>query len=164
MRSNTEHPIYTKISEGTVTVDDFNQLIQEAMPESVRDRVRRRVKRNETDPHQDIEGHQQLALPTFADRIEPKRKPAGDVQMHGRGKIAHKHSARTQKRTMPKRFAEAFEFISTNIGTPESEYRSKLQLVEDKIALTTLASRMMGVPNIDRDWLFNLRTSISSRV
>ena len=92
------HPIFRKIDEGTVTVNDFNQLIAEATPESVRDRLRRKVKRNETDSHIDDEGHQKLKLPTFASRVQPKRKRANNTQMHGQGKAAHRRSTRTQKR------------------------------------------------------------------
>ena len=47
--------IFDKIDEGTVTADDFNKLILEATPESVRDRVRRRpmAQRNTVKSHQD---------------------------------------------------------------------------------------------------------------
>lgn len=93
-----EHLIFQKIEEGTVTVDDFNKLISEATPEALRDRVRRRTTQNATDGHIDDEGHQKLDLPKFADRVQPKREKADNTQMHGRGKIAHKKSARTQKR------------------------------------------------------------------
>jgi len=148
------HIIYTKITEGKATADDFNQLIQEATPESVRDRVRRRTTVNDTDSHQDIEGHQQLNLPSFGDRVQPKRKPAGHSQMNGRGRIAHRHSARTQSKTVPERFVEAVEFIKQNIGKPEYN----IQLVEDKHALNLLATKMMAIPNINRDWLSDLIT------
>ncbi len=155
-----DHPIYRKIDEGTVTAGDFNRLIQEATPESVRDRVRRRTSRNETDSHQDIEGHQQLELPTFADRIQPKRERADNTQMHGRGKAGHRHSARTQHRTMPKRFTEALEFIQKHMGEEKEDYRKDLAIFEDKYALATLATKMMSLPNVDRDWLYELRSMI----
>jgi hypothetical protein len=149
-----DHTIYTKIAEGKATTEDFNQLIQEATPESVRDRVRRRMKTNATDSHQDGLGHQQLNLPNFNDRVQPKRKPSNRSQMHGRGRVAHRHSAKTQEKTMPKRFAEAVEFIREHIG--KSDYDNALQLIEDKRALNVVATKFMALPNIDRDWLSKL--------
>ena len=90
--------ILKKIDEGTVTCDDFNKLILESTPESIRDRIRRRTIKNTTDSHIDDKGHQQLSLPQFQKRVVPKRKPLHQ-QNHGRSKIAHAHSARTQKRS-----------------------------------------------------------------
>ena len=81
-----------KIDENTVTVDDFNALISESTPESVQERIRRRVQKNTTKSHIDHDGHQQLSLPTFAARVNPKREPANQ-QNHGRGKIGRKHSS-----------------------------------------------------------------------
>lgn len=104
------HPILNKIDEGTVTTDDFNKLISEATPEAVRDRVRRRVKRSETDKHIDDEGHQKLENPSFTKRVQPKREKPDRSQMHGQGKVAHRKSARTQKRTMKKSFDEGKKF------------------------------------------------------
>ena len=159
-RMAEDHPIYKKITEGTVTASDFNNLIQEATPESVRDRVRRRTSRNETDSHQDNEsGHQSLNLPTFADRVQPKRKPEGSSQMRGRGKVGHRHSARTQKK-MPERFTEALEFIQAHIGESSDKYSKDLQLVDDKYALATLTTKMLSAPNVDRDWLYELRSNL----
>jgi hypothetical protein len=157
------HVIYAKITEGKATADDFNQLIQEATPESVRDRVRRRTSVNPTDAHQDTEGHQQLNLPNFNDRIQPKRKPAGRSQMNGRGRIAHRHSSRTQEKTMPKRLVEAIEFIYKNIGKPKQEYHNDYQLVEDKLALSAVATKFMSIPNINRDWLSELVITTENR-
>ena len=81
--------------------------------------------------------------------------------MRGRGKTGHRHSARTQKRTMPQRFAEAAEFIKTHAGQSYEQYRKDLPLVEDKYALMALAAKMMSLPNVDREWLNKLRTAIS---
>ena len=161
--SNEDHQIYIKIEEGKVTAEDFNQLIQEATPESVRDRVRRRTSVNPTDTHQDMEGHQQLNLPNFNDRVQPKRKPADRSQMNGRGRIAHRHSARTQEKTMPKRLSEAIEFIYKNIGKPKHEYQNDFQLIEDKLALGVVATKFMSIPNINRDWLSELVTTTENK-
>lgn len=158
-RMAEDHPIYQKITEGTVTIDDFNELIQEAAPESVRDRVRRRTSRNETDSHQDNEtGHQSLTLPSFGDRIQPKRKPEGKTQMNGRGKTGHRHSARTQKES--DKFTEAVGFIEKYIGESSEVYDADLQLINDKYALATLATKMMSMRNVDRDWLYELRSKV----
>lgn len=156
----SSHPIFEKITNGTASEADFNKLIQESTPESVRDRVRRRTKRNSTDSHQDEEGHQDLELPTYADRVQPKRKPSGRSQMNGRGRVAHKHSAKTQKRTMPKKFEEAVHFIDKHIGS--DNYDAELQLVEDKRALSLVATRMMSMPKVDRDWLMEVSRKCST--
>lgn len=149
--------ILQKIDEGTVTCDDFNKLISESTPESIRDRIRRRTLKNATDSHIDkTTGHQQLKLPDFQKRIAPKRKPLHQ-QNHGRSNIAHAHSARTQKRTMPNKFDEEINFIKDNIGKSLSECdMSRI----DKNKLLLIATRMMSLPNINRDWLFSLRSHL----
>ena len=149
---NTDE-IFRKIDEGTVTCNDFNRLISESTPESIRDRLRRRTIKNTTDSHQDEDGHQQLQLPQFEKRIAPKRKPLHQ-QNHGRSNIAHAHSARTQKRTMSKSFDEEINFVKNNIGKPINECDL---LNVNKHRLLSLAIRMMSLPNINRDWLYNLQ-------
>lgn len=148
MEENTD-PIFTKIEEGTVTVDDFNKFILEATPESVRDRVRRRTipakKR-----HLDDDEHSTVKGPKFAGRVQPKRKPSGKAQMHGRGKQAHRQSTRTQTEVEGK-FAESVRFIKENVGKP-----IVLDDVQDKATLNKLAARLMTRPNEDRDWLLKL--------
>lgn len=99
MPDDPQHPIFSKIAEGTVTADDFNQLISEATPEAVRDRVRRRTTINPSSSHIDSpSGHQSMTLPNFAGRVQPKREKSNQTQMTGRGKAAHKQSTRTQRR------------------------------------------------------------------
>lgn len=160
-----EHPIYQKISEGTVTAEDFNKLLSEATPESLRDRVRRRImpQRDNLKSHQDKEGHSDLKLPKFADRVQPKRKPSGNTQMHGRGKVGHRHSTKTQRKkfdesVFPERFQRAIRFISDNIG--KEEYSKELSLLEDKSALKHVINNLMTLPNINREWLHDLRKNI----
>lgn len=87
--------IIKKIEEGTVTKEDFDNLIKESMPESVRNRIRRRMTPGKANSGQDDEGH--TIEPSLAKRVAPKRKPR-NKQMTGRGRIAHRHSTRTQKR------------------------------------------------------------------
>lgn len=155
------HPIFTKIEEGTVTTDDFNRLIQEATPEAIRDRIRRRTKRNATDEHIDDEGHQRLELPTYADRVQPKRERTDRSQNNGRGKAGHRRSARTQKRTMhkafesvPPRFKNAARFLVENIGQPITE--SLVDKARDVTLLPIVIPKFMALPGVDRNWLDQL--------
>jgi hypothetical protein len=167
MKPTDNHPIFQKITEGTVTANDFNLLIQEAVPEGMRERLRRRTARNVTDSHTDEEGHQPLDGPVFADRIQPKREREGKTQMHGRGRTAHRASARTQRRTMarsfhesiknlpaqvPPRFKASAEFVVEFLNKPQSEFGTKLETL-DRTTLKTLATKLMAVPGINREWL-----------
>lgn len=86
--------------------------LQEATPESVRNRIRRRTMGNKiSQHHQDVDGHQKTKLPTFAARINPKRERADNTQMQGRGKQGHRKSTRTQRRKIK---AFAIEFADEN--------------------------------------------------
>jgi hypothetical protein len=153
-----KHPIFVKIEEGTVTTDDFNQLIAEAAPESLRDRMRRRpmAQRRSVRSHQDNEtGHARTEGPTFRDRIQPKRERADRTQMQGRGKSGHRHSARSQ-RGKPQdhgRFTEAVEFVTEWYGKSLGEYQELLAEIEDKAAVAIVARRLMSRPGMNRDWL-----------
>lgn len=89
--------IIKKIENKSITAEDFNRLIDESTPESVQERIRRRVQRNATKSHIDRAGHQPLTAPTFAARINPKRSPANQ-QNHGRGKLGRKHSSEKIKK------------------------------------------------------------------
>ena len=96
----TEHKIFRKIAESTVTVEDFDALIKESTPESIRNRLRKRI--NPSDKiaknHRNNDtGHTKLGGATMSKRVQPKRKPSHQ-QSHGISKIAHKHSTKTQKR------------------------------------------------------------------
>lgn len=141
-----------KISEKSVTCEDFNNLICKAVigettPESVRDRMRRRVKRTPTASHIDNEtGHQQLELPTFADRIQPSIKPEHQ-QNHGRAKLGHAHSVRTQMQGM-------IEFINTNSSKPITE--ELVETINNKDRMRKLVAKLLIKPNCNRDWLYAL--------
>ena len=146
--------LLTKIESKTATADDFNRLIQEATPESARDRVRRRVNhaQDTVRSHQDEDGHCAQDI-TMADRVQPKRERADRTQMQHGGKSGHRHSARTQKRTMPNSLKEAVEFFQENIGKPIDE--KLLADVEDYNTIRTMAVKLMSKPGINRDWLSN---------
>jgi len=144
-----------KIDEGTVTTDDFNDLISEATPESMRDRLRRRpmVQRDTVKSHQDEDGHADTKLPKFSDRVDPKREREGRTQMNGRGRAGHRHSARTQKRTMGEeltpRLKRAIRFIKENYGKPVNTISD----ISDRIAVVAIAKQLMAKSDVNRDWL-----------
>lgn len=145
-----------KIKQGSVTVGDFNKLISETTPASIIDRVRRRTLRNVTKSHLDKKsGHQPLSLPNLAKRVSPKRKPVNQ-QNHGRSKIAHDHSTRTQRQNSVQ---EAIIYVKNHIGKPISECDfSSL----DKSVLAKVANRMASLKNINRDWLLQLVKQINN--
>jgi len=106
--------IIDKIENKTITCEDFNYLISETTPEAIRDRVRRRTTIKTNKNHLDDKGHQQLSLPKFRDRIQPKREKDPGEQFNGRGKIAHKQSTQTQQRKFSESIQQSLNFISQN--------------------------------------------------
>jgi len=144
--------VLQKIDAKTITCEDFNRLIAETTPESIRDRIRRRTIKNETDSHQDEDGHQQLQLPSFNRRVMPKRKPEHQ-QSHGRAKLAHRHSAKTQEKTMSASLSEALEFVIANVNKPISESLIKPYNQTD---LRKVITTMMLKSSVNRDWLYEL--------
>ncbi len=97
-RKSLLEDVLSKIGNKTVSVHDFNNLIDEALAKSAVERVQRRVRKTPTDSHIDAEGHQQLELPEFGARVAPKLEKDGSDQMTHRGKMGHKQSTRTQRR------------------------------------------------------------------
>jgi len=89
--------VLLKIQLETVTAEDFNNLIVESMPESIRKRVQRRLR--PTNHHVDNKtGHNRIKpLGNIADRVQPKRKP-GHQQSHGQSRAANRRSQQTQAR------------------------------------------------------------------
>jgi uncharacterized sporulation protein YeaH/YhbH (DUF444 family) len=138
-----------KIDEGIVTRNDFNLLISETTPESIRDRIRRRTIVNPESKHVNKDGHQKLKLPEFNKRVMPKRKPVNQ-QNHGRSRVAHRHSSKTQA----KQYSEEISFIKNNIGKPLTECDYSKCKQDD---LSRVVSKMMTIPNINRDWLQELQ-------
>lgn len=147
------HPIFSKIDEGVVTVEDFNRLISEATPEAVRDRVRRRTLKPPTESHIDDKGHQQLGLPKFAARVQPKRERSDNTQMTGQGKAAHRRSTRTQRRKAAAKSMQENLHIVTRYLIEEEKWESKqlLSLLEEP---WKWASKI----KVARDW-YNERTT-----
>lgn len=146
--------ILKKIKEGTVTVDDFNTLIQEAMPESVRDRVRRRTTVNPLSSHIDDSGHQKTSLPNFTKRIAPKRERSANTQMSGAGKAGHRRSTRTQRRKA-RRLHEDIQTSSLHPLTKSVEHVGELskQLIE-------ILSRLTISGTVDTDEIIAIRSHL----
>lgn len=146
---------YDKLAVCIESVEDLQNLINEATPESARDRVRRHANANQNTvrSHQDEEGHSDMKPPVFSDRIDPSRKPEDRTQMQHGGKSGHRHSSRTQK-GQPKRFIEAIDFLREHIGKPLDQ--ELLAEIEDRQALHAVATKLMGRAGINRDWLSNL--------
>lgn len=144
------------------SIVDLQRLLDEATPESARDRLRRRSAHQQRSvrSHQDEKGHSDLHLPVFADRTQPKRERSDNTQMQHRGKLGHRHSARAQ-RGAPKHFSEAIEFINAYIGQPVD--MKLLSEIEDKRALHLLATRLMARPGVNRDWLHGLCDLLGSK-
>jgi len=149
--------VLRKIQESTVTIEDFNKLISETTPESIKARIDRRTQRNATKSHIDNKtGHQSLGVPDIVKRVTPKRKPVNQ-QNHGRSKQGNKHSQRTQA---AKRYMQEALFIKSNIGKPIDESTLIKINIPD---LVSLASKMLKIPNIDRDWLYKLLSQIKGK-
>lgn len=149
--------IVEKINAKSVSADDFNnfiKVIKETTPESVRDRIRRRVNRNATDTHIDNEtGHQSIDLPSFTKRVAPKRKPENQ-QNHGRSKIGLKHSQRTQARS------RLLEYIINNHDSPVTEQTiSDIKEIESHRALL---SQFLIKDWINKDWLYKVLSMVDN--
>lgn len=138
--------ILTKIESKTVTADDFDALIQESMPESVRNRVRRRTILPITKRHVDDDNHQKISLPNLADRVQPKRKPL-NTQSHGQAKSGQRHSSRAVKAAM--------EFIVSNYNKTITE--STLATRDDIRIIDAIITSMLAKPNVNREWLLKLQ-------
>lgn len=148
--------ILRKIKNNTVVSEDFNNLIKESTPESIRNRVRRRTNIDPLKRHRDRKGHQSIKLPDFKKRIQPKRKPVNQ-QNHGRSKLAHKHSTDTQRKNA---YLSELNWVKENIGKSINEEELSALNVD---RLSRLTLKMLSIPNINRDWLFKLNNILEDR-
>ena len=147
--------ICAKIDDKSIVCEDLDNLIRESLAKGIQDRVQRRTRKPPTAPHQDSEtGHQKLSSPNMKGRVVPKRKPPHPMS-HGRSKAANRRSQRTQaaSRAAKGPFAESIEFIKRHIGKSLNE--SDLTNI-NKSDLHKVATKMMALPNVNRDWLFDL--------
>lgn len=148
-----------KIEAKTVTIDDINKLISESLPSSVIDRVNRRTVKNVSDSHIDNKTGNQPLSPV-PKRPGPKRRPSNKTKSHGRAKQARKKSARTEKRKAGK-YTEAIEFIDKFIGKSADDYGESFDNLQNKDALFEVTTRLLRSDNINRDWVWKIRESIS---
>ena len=148
-----------KIEAETVTVDDINRLISESLPSSVVDRVNRRTTRNAGDSHVDNKTGNQPLSPV-PKRPSPKRQPSNKTNPYGRAKQARRKSARTEKRKAGK-YTEAIEFIDKFIGKSADDYGESFNNLQNKDALFEVTTRLLRDDDVNRDWVWKIRESIS---
>jgi hypothetical protein len=148
-----------KIEAKTITADDINKLISESLPSSAIDRVSRRTIKNASDSHIDNKtGHQSLS--PVPKEPSPKRRPSDKTKTYGRAKQARKKSARTEKRKAGK-YTEAIEFIDKFIGKSVDDYGESFNNLQNKDALFEVATRLLRDDDVNRDWMWKIRESIS---
>lgn len=155
--------ILGKIEAKTVTVDDINKLISESLPSSAVDRVNRRTIKNVSHSHIDNKTGDQSLSPV-PKRPSPKRQPSNKTKSYGRAKQARRKSARTEKRkagVAEGRYAEAIEFINRFIGKSADDYNESFNNLQNKDALFEVTTRLLRNDNINRDWVWKIRESIS---
>ena len=148
-----------KIEAKTITVGDINKLISESLPSSVVDRVNRRTTRNPDDSHVDNKTGNQPLSPV-PKRPGPKRQPSNKTKSYGRAKQARRKSARTEKRKAGK-YTEVIEFINKFIGTSVDDYGESFNNLQNKDALFEVTTRLLRDDDVNRDWMWEIRESIS---
>jgi len=154
--------VLLKIENKTVSIDDFNQLIKEATPASVVDRVRRKMNPNNKRKRRkhDASGHAP-GLPKLAARINPARKRPNRTQMQHGGKQGHRRSTRTQRRNSQKsKIAEAILFFRTHMGKVIDD--QQLVKLENRQMLKKVATKLMSKPNANRDWLCDFMNKVDN--
>jgi len=151
-----------KIEAKTVTVDDVNRLISESLPSSATDRVNRRTVKSVSDSHVDNKTGDQPLSPV-PKKPSPKRQPSNKTKSYGRGKQARRKSARTEKRKAGK-YAEAIEFIDKFIGKPADDYGESFDNLQNKNALFEVTTRLLRDDDVNRDWVWEIRESISEKL
>ena len=89
--------VLTTIRLETVTAADFNNLILESLPESIKKRFQRRLRPDNHRAENETGHNRTKPLANIADRVQPKRAPEHQ-QNHGQARAAHRRSTRTQER------------------------------------------------------------------
>lgn len=154
--------IISKIENKSVTAEDFNNYISiimnESTPKSTTERVMRKVRNPLRKGHVDNPtGHQRLSLPSFSDRVTPRRETDGSEQMDHDGAAGHKRSTRTQD-TMRRKVSEAVDFIIKHQGRPVEE--CDISSVVNRNTLAKLAVGLAKLPGTDTNWLLELSRKI----
>lgn len=70
--------------------------------------------------------------------------------------MAHAHSTRTQRRNSHQ-YSEEISFVQNNIGKPINE--CDLSHIDTR-KLMLVVTKMMAIPNINRDWLSDIRSRL----
>lgn len=115
--------IYEKIDDKSLTVDDLQSFINEAYPEAIRNRIRRRTTVDSGEPPE----------VNIADRVQPKKKRGTNSQKNGISKVAHRKSTRTQRRK-----AKAKKDQSEPKNIPEWYGQDGVKIVKSNNGLSTL--------------------------
>lgn len=89
--------IVEKIADQSLTVDQLNSFIAEAIGGSLEERIRRHTRVGKKNRIDNKTGHSRVKPFDLADRIHPKRKPI-NKDNNGASKQAHLASTRTQRR------------------------------------------------------------------
>lgn len=89
--------IVEKIADQSLTLEEFNSFIAEAMGGSIKERVRRRSRVGMGIGIDNRTGHSRVKPFDLADRVHPKKRPI-DKMNNGATKPAHDQSTRTQRR------------------------------------------------------------------
>lgn len=89
--------IVEKIADQTLTVDQLNSFIAEAIGGSLEERIRRHTRVGKKNRIDNKTGHSRVKPFDLAGRVHPKRKPI-NKDNNGASKQGHKASTRTQRR------------------------------------------------------------------
>ena len=122
--------IYEKIDDKSLTVDDLQSFINEAYPEAIRNRIRRRTTVDSGEPSEI----------KFADRVQPKKRRGSNSQKNGISKAAHRKSTRTQRRKAKAKKVQNESEVSktSDKKIPEWYGQDGVKIVKSNNGLSTL--------------------------
>ncbi len=146
--------VTAKITAGTVTTVDLDNLIAEARAANAVERVQRRTRRTPEDPHIDPEGHQPLALPNLDARVVPRPANDSDEQMDHRGEAGHRHSEREQRQHA---LATEAAWLCAQHGKPLTEALATAKPAGvNLVNASRLAKALLRRGEGDQNWLYAL--------
>lgn len=136
--------VLLKIEDGTLTTDDFNKFISEALAKGTSERLHRRTRRSVGPDDVSMVG-----------RVTPKHTADNDPRK-GRGarnfRGAEKKKQDKEKQNHPEWFTESIEFLSLNHNKPVSKVS-----VSNPAFLKRLVARLMHEnTEFNKDWLYRL--------
>lgn len=167
------HPVYEtvqqRITDGTITVADFNNLI-EATDKSTRERVYRQTRATNPEP----------GKTNMAGRVVPKRDGHNDPPRQGRGRRyaagtpAKERQNADQRRRMNAELSEALQVIMKHSGAdPQTILGGPIDSIKN---IRATASALLRSPNIrrlleergkrtiDENWLYTLVQDADTRL